>query len=102
MISSFSAAINQGQQEVGLVTTSLLLCWNFVLLELVKVLVFCHHICEFICASSLLCLENVVSLKSPTTSGFPTLSFLSFAQFPESYGKGCDKDISFRAEYSKV
>lgn len=50
-----------------------------------------HSLCKW----GLWCLEKTVSLQQLTTSGSHSLSFLHRS---EPYGKGCDKDVPFRAE----
>lgn len=55
----------------------------------------CHSLCEFLCISVLLCLEDTTSLKSSTTSGSQNLSFFSSTQISEPWGWGrmLDEDI---------
>lgn len=65
--------------------TSSLPCWGFVWLGRVKVLRV-HG--EFTCVCALLCLENTVSLQSPTGSGSYHLSAFSSWMLPKSSGEG--------------
>lgn len=74
--------------------SSSLLCW-------VLSSAGCHSLCEFVCASTLLCMENTVSLKLSTPQVFMVFDFL-FASIPEPGKKGCDIDTPFRSDPVQV
>lgn len=59
-------------------------CWDFVWFETVQVagLTCCGSLCEFMCASTLLGLEDAVFLQSSATPASSNLSTSSSAQIP--------------------
>lgn len=87
-------------QQLSFVSSFLVEWWDFALTSLSFMLVFfsalssgrscplCHSLCRSRCASILLCTENAVSLKSPTTSGSynPFLCLLHRSQSLEGRG----------------
>lgn len=62
----------------------------------------CHSLYEFICASVLLCLEDLVYKVPSIHSGSYNLSTPSSIEFPEVWEEGSDEDIPFRNVGSKV
>lgn len=78
LILSVLAAIRQ----MGLVPAFLSLCWAFVWLELCRSCACCPNCYEFIHASDLLCLANIVSLKPSIISGSGNLSESSSWKIP--------------------
>lgn len=61
-------------------------------LNLGRSCVYCHHLCEFICAAVLLFLEDTVLLASSPPPGSYMFS-ASFAWVPELWGEEFNKDI---------
>lgn len=62
----------------------------------------CRSLCESLCVSVLLCLEDAVSLDLFTAFDSSDLSISFSVSISESRRQGLDEDIPFRAERSEV
>ena len=69
--------------------------WDFVSLEFVQDCACCHNWYEFICKTTLLCLENILSLKLSFVSSSDNLTY---TKINKCFGEGCY--VPFRAELS--
>lgn len=95
----WQSTISKGQD----VTLIPVFCWVFVWLHLMSCACVCSsNLCGFICATDLLQLENIVSLKSSTISGSQNLPASSSTQIPESSGERDDIAIPLMAKHSEI
>ena len=71
-------------------------------LNLCRSRAFWHSLCEFKCASDIMCLEDILSSESFVTSGSQHLSLSCSIHSPEPSGEGVNKRTLLRTECFKV
>jgi hypothetical protein len=71
-------------------------------LKLCRPYMCCHNLCEFICVSVLLCLEDTISFLFITIYESYMLSVSFSTHIPEPSVEGFDEDIPFFTVHSKV